>query len=223
MHWNESKDILMMREVAALGVLVQRSGSKERGNLWQQVADALNEHEEFCVTARGVRERLFGQMKKHRTKMNKDKKRTGEGGDEVTEYEVLIEELMQLSDDTDARCDQESNEKETKKDEDRKKALDIRNQALERVGDTRKRHANSGDENPSCSKTPRRSSSDTLNFLRERIEADKENKILEREEKAEERRQAHNQQMLLQQQFNAILNQQTQMLKLFMDKLTQGQ
>ena len=32
MQWNREKDITLMREVAALGVLTHKSGSKERGD-----------------------------------------------------------------------------------------------------------------------------------------------------------------------------------------------
>ena len=42
MQWNEAKDVLMMREVASEGVLQHKSGSKERGQGWQKVADVLN-------------------------------------------------------------------------------------------------------------------------------------------------------------------------------------
>ena len=42
MEWNKEKDTMMMREIAALGVLIQKPGSKEHGQLWQQVSDSLN-------------------------------------------------------------------------------------------------------------------------------------------------------------------------------------
>ena len=54
MQWNREKDITLMREVAALGVLTHKSGSKERGQLWQQVAENLNQNDEFYVTNRAV-------------------------------------------------------------------------------------------------------------------------------------------------------------------------
>ena len=101
-----------MREVAALGVLTHKSGSKERGQIWQQVAENLNQNDEFYVANRAVRDRLSTIMKKYRVLINKDKKLSGEGGEEATEYDVLIEELIELSDDTDARCEEKAKEKE---------------------------------------------------------------------------------------------------------------
>ena len=59
MQWNNYRDIMLMREVAALGVLTQKSGSKERGQLWQQVADALNENDNFYATARDYEEASY--------------------------------------------------------------------------------------------------------------------------------------------------------------------
>ena len=110
MEWNKEKDIMMMREIAALGVLMQKPGSKERGHLWQQVSDSLNKNG-FNVTSRGVRDRLSIIMKKHRVQANKDKKLSGECREEITEYDSLVEELFEISDDTDAHKDEKSEEK----------------------------------------------------------------------------------------------------------------
>ncbi|XP_065646459.1 uncharacterized protein LOC136076831 [Hydra vulgaris] len=119
---------MMMREVAALGVLIQKPGSKECGQLWQLVSDSLNKNG-FCVTNRGVRDRLSINMKKQCVQVNKEKKLSGEGGEEITEYDILVEELIEI------RC---SEERKNAVDEDRMKALDIRNTAMERFGETRK-------------------------------------------------------------------------------------
>ena len=215
MQWNNDRDVMMMREVTALGVLVHKSGSKERGQLWQQVADSLNENEEIYVTARGVRDRLMTIMKKHRIHMNKEKKLSGEGGEEVTEFDVLVEGLIEISDDTDARSEEKSKDKKIASEEDRKKAVDIRNTAMERFGETRRRKCDDDDEPP---KHSRRSSSDTLTFLREKMESDKENKRIEREERARERADAQQQQSNMQLQFNALLAQQTEILKMLVEK-----
>nr|XP_047132903.1 uncharacterized protein LOC124811426 [Hydra vulgaris] len=215
MQWNIEKDIMMMREVAALGVLIQKPGSKERGQLWQQVSDSLNKNG-FYVTSRGVRDRLSNIMKKHRAQANKEKKLSGEGGKEITEYDILVEELIEVSDDTDAQKDEKSQEKKNAVDEDRVKAIDIRNTAMERYGETRKRKAlNNEDKSP---KTSRRSSNDTLIFLREKMEADKENRRIEREERAEARALAQQQQNNIQNMFNHMLAQQTEILKMLLEK-----
>ena len=58
MQWNEEKDLLLMREMASLGVFQHKSGSRERGQVWQQIATNLNGYPNFFVTLRAVRERF---------------------------------------------------------------------------------------------------------------------------------------------------------------------
>ena len=92
----------------------------------------------FNVTSRGVRDRLSINVKKHRVQANnnnKDKKLSGEGIEKITEYDTLVEELIEIKDDTDARKDEKSQEKKNTVDEDRIKPLDIRNTAMERFGE----------------------------------------------------------------------------------------
>ena len=220
MYWSESKDLVMMKEVAASGILHEKPYSKERGAMWQEIAKSINANDGFCVTARGVRDRLTTLMKKHKVLMNKDAKKTGEGGHEPTEFEILIEELIQLNDDTESQHSLHSSQNKKKLEDDRLKAVELRQKALERQGETRKRNNSDEESAPSssCSKTSRRSSSDTLLFLREKLENDKKNKDLEREERAADRQAMLNQQMQMQQQFNAILAQQTQLLKFLIEK-----
>ena len=89
MQWNEAKDILMMREVASEGVPQHKSGSKERGQGWQKVADVLNTLGGFTVNNRGLRDRLTNLMKKFKTLINKDKQLTRLGGDEREQQEFM--------------------------------------------------------------------------------------------------------------------------------------
>nr|XP_047124354.1 uncharacterized protein LOC124807039 [Hydra vulgaris] len=201
---------MMMREVAALGVLIRKPGSKERGQLRQQVSDSLNKNG-FYVTSRGVQDRLSNIMKKHRGQANKEKKLSGEGGEEITKYDTFVEELIEVSDDTDAQKDEKFQEKK-KVDEDRVKAIDIRNTAMELYRETRKQKAlHNEDKSP---KTSRRLSNDSLIFLREKMEADKENRRTEREERAEARALAQQQKNNIQNMFNHMIAQQTEIFKI---------
>lgn len=145
--------------------------------------------------------------------MNREKKLSGERGEEVTEFGVLIEELIELSDDTDACSEEKAKEKKETTEEDRKKALDIRNTAMECFSETRKRGVYYYLID-SC-----RSGSNALTFLCEKMEVDKEYRRIEKEERSAERTQAQNQQNIMQQQFNALLSQQTQILKMLAEKM----
>ncbi|XP_065650833.1 uncharacterized protein LOC124818888 isoform X2 [Hydra vulgaris] len=158
-------------------------------------------------------------MKKHRVQANKEKKLSEQGKkgeEEITEYDILVEELIEISDDTDAQNDEKSKERKNAVDEDRMKALDIRNTAMERFGETRKRKAlDIEDKSP---KSSRRSSSETLTFLPEKMEVDKENRRIEQEERAEARVLAQQQQNNIQNMFNHMLAQQTEILKMLLEK-----
>ena len=219
MNWTEEKDTLMMREVAFNGLLLHKPGSKERGQGWQQVANRLSTEEGFLtITQRGVRERLTNIMKKHKTKMNREKNETGVGGNVPTEYEVLLEELININDDTIARVDDENEKKKTEAEVEKAKATEIRQIAMERMGETQKRK---NKESPPAEKKCRRTSLDTMAFLREKLEADKENKAQERREHVERMTilaQQNEQQNMIQLQMNALLAQQTELMKLYLQK-----
>ena len=49
-----------MREMTAQGIIQFKSGSKERGNIWQTITKNPNYHKNFfnSVTSRGVRDRF---------------------------------------------------------------------------------------------------------------------------------------------------------------------
>ena len=72
MKWNEEKDLLLMREIAAKGIFQNKAGSRERGNIWQEIATNLNNYEEFVVTLRGVRDRFSVIMKSYKAKTRKE-------------------------------------------------------------------------------------------------------------------------------------------------------
>ena len=137
-----------------------------------------------------------------------------------------------MSEDTDARIVEETTQKKAAEECDKNKALEMRKVAMERFGETRKRK-DEDDESPiSEKKCRRRTSSDTVAFLREKMEMDKENKKVEKEEREERRKeyqdcikifqsQINNQQQqqnALQQQMIAMFSQQTALIKALAEK-----
>ena len=72
MQWNEERDILLLREMAASGIFLKKSGSRERGNSWQNIAKNLNAHNDFIVTLRAVRDRFPNIMRKYKSKARKE-------------------------------------------------------------------------------------------------------------------------------------------------------
>ena len=232
-----------MRHVAAVGVFHHKLGSRERGQLWQNVMEQLNEIDGFEVSARGIRDRLTMLMRKHKSKMNKDLKESGLGGGEPTEFESLVEDLLEVAETTEHRRDEENKEKTASNEADKLKALDIRQQAMERMGQTRKRKEE--EDGQIATKRPRRSGADTLDFFKEKLEYKKEmqmQEMLEKQAHLDMERQQHaettqlftaqnqqttevlkalaNQQTTMQQQVMALISQQQQQVQLLLNTFT---
>ena len=113
-----------MREVLGKSIPLHKPGSQERGQGCQKVADTLNLIDGFIVTGRAVRDKIMTLIKKHRLMINKEKTQTGLGGDEPSEFDVLIEEIINISDDTLQKC-----EEVTEKKKEKKSALKVRKES----------------------------------------------------------------------------------------------
>lgn len=236
MNWSVTKDLQLMREMGAQGIFEHKCGSRERGNTWQVIATNLNAHEDFEVTGRSVRDRFGVISKKFKAKRAKELKATGLGGEEPTEYELLLEELIELSEECDKKSEEQTETLKAKINEEKQKALDTRQRAMETVGASKKRQ--SDEEGESKVKKTRRTGSETVAWLREKAEKDFELKEKELEFQRQERqaeRENKNQQFelyqrqlqqqnehhqqqqnIMQQQLMAILQQQQQQNQMFM-------
>ena len=115
--------------------------------------------------------------RKHKSEVNKELKESGLGGGEPTEFESLVEDLLEVAEATEHGSDEESKEKTASNEADELKALDIRQQAVERMGQTRKRREE--EEGQIATKRCRRSGADTLDFLKEKLEYKKEMRMQE--------------------------------------------
>ena len=90
MQWTDEKDILMFHEVIGEGVFDGKSGSRECGTSWQNVAPTSNPTDRFHLTARTVRDRVTNLLKRLSAQNNSEKKLSGEGGAEPTKYDTLL-------------------------------------------------------------------------------------------------------------------------------------
>ena len=114
MQWNEEKDILLMRDMAAVGIFQHKSGSQERGQVWQEIASALNNYPDLIVNLRSIRDHFTTIMRRQKAKTRIEVGATGLGGDEPNEYKIILEDLIEMSDECDLRGEQESAKKEKK-------------------------------------------------------------------------------------------------------------
>ncbi len=179
MVWTKEKESFLLREVAAEGVLTHKLRSKERGTLWQTVAIKMNALGDE-LTSRSVRDHYNNMSKKYQARMAREERPTGEGGSKLTEQEQLLEDLIEIEE---ARVNEEG-EKRQRIEKEKGQALEMRERAMERFGETKKR-LGGGHEGEEGTKKRRRSS-DMLEWLKGKIESERKEKEIERNNKKEE-------------------------------------
>ena len=98
------------------GIFHYKAGSRERGAVWQVIASNLNCHKDlFEVTARGVRDRLTLFSRRYKSKSSRELKGSRTGGEELTEYEILIEDMIAMSEESDKKGGVRSRERKSKR------------------------------------------------------------------------------------------------------------
>ena len=112
----------MLQEMAAEGVLHHKLKSRSRGISWQRVVDKVNALPNFEVNVKSVRDRFKLLAKKHKAKMGKQERSTGGGGVDLSEVEILLDDLIGIEDDTKQRAEEEYKTKKVSEDKDRAKA-----------------------------------------------------------------------------------------------------
>ena len=243
MSWTEEKDVLLMREMAARGIFQFKSGSRERGTVWQAIAKNLNGHKDLfhSVTSRGVRDRFTLILRRYKAKNTKELKSTGEGSeDELSEYDLLLEELTHLSEESDKKANAEAESAKEKISAEKELALDIRKRAMETMGQTSKRtksdELQDEERNEELEGTPcrgwKKKRTEILSTKSSSLKSkEKKQEFQQRERKeqmeliqkqlqmqGESQKQQQQQQMMLMQQMMSIMQQQKQQLQLFTSK-----
>lgn len=206
MEWSKNHDILLLREVLVSEPFRFRKGSAEKGKIWTEIADRLNDCKEasFKVSQRSVRERCSLLETKFRKKTRDEESASGISV-EVSEEDVLLEEIIEKE----QAAEEELNVAKGKKADDKNKAEEMRRKAMERMGKRRKVD-DIEDESEGASggskRLRRRSGSDTIEYLKGKAEIEKDLKEKELEiRKTEAENQKSMMSMMLQQQ-----QQQTQ-------------
>ena len=202
MEWTDEHDVLMLREMVVSDIFSFKKGSVSRGDAWESVAEKLNEMDspKFRIKdKRGVRERWVLLRRKFRSKVREEEAASGVVVQELTEKEVLIEELIEREDTIkpdDSLSVQHKNDKD--------KAEDIRKKAMESMGETRKRKLSRGttDEDKPTTSGRKRCAQPLVDFLRENANAEREvrQQELDIKLKEQEKQQETMQAMMLQQQ-----------------------
>ena len=193
--------MLFLREVLVSDLFNYRKGSVERGQVWDNIADRLNalESPKFHVNQRYLRDKLNKLLKWFK---KKDREELSSSGidPELDEKTELLEEIVEKMESTVPI----NISKKRKDDQDKHAGKEVRNLAMETLGNTQKRKSEKTGEK--VAKKKRRSGNEAVEFLKERTQQEYELRKAEIEAKkhAEEASNRHVEQ---QQQFQATLVQ----------------
>ena len=96
MQWKPEHDAILLREVLASDLYSTRKGSSERGKIWSQLAEKLNEVSscKFIVTQKSLIDRLKLLTQKHKQKMRSEERASGIDP-EITEINIMLEEVCE--------------------------------------------------------------------------------------------------------------------------------
>ena len=120
-----------------------------------------------------IRERFTTIMRKCKAKIRKEVQGTDLGGQELTEYETLLEDLIERYEESELKSEQEVADKKSIE-KDKQTALHIRKTAMERYGKLRNVEKWKVMTSQKKKGSRRRTSSDMLTFLQKKLEFDKE-------------------------------------------------
>ena len=163
-------DILLCRELLAINPFMAKGKTIQRTKIWEMVVQHLEEIHEppFKVTVRAVRDRYSLLSKKFRKQMASEQKASGISP-EMSELDILLEEHPGVEDQSEEKRLSESEGKNKKTEQDRAKAVDMRKKAMENLSETTRRKSQ---EENQPKKKARRSTSDTIEYLKQRNDAE---------------------------------------------------
>ncbi|XP_022794182.1 probable serine/threonine-protein kinase DDB_G0267686 [Stylophora pistillata] len=202
MKWSEEHDLMLCREVLLLEPFKHPRQSKERGKIWGEIALSLNgiSSPNFKVSKRSVRDRLTLLLAKYKEKMTKEEQGSGIACDDETEIEIALSEIIEKEQAADLERKENSNTLTKKNENDKASAEESRLKAMERLGQTRKRNADTSCDDVSQRKS-RSSITEAVQILKEKIENEREIRKEEIElKKKEQENKAAQHQMLIDQQ-----------------------
>ena len=177
MDWTNEHDILLCREVIVNDPYEFKTGSRERGQCLDKIADILNaiQNPWFKVDQRSIRDRLKKLLKAFITKKNAEERASGINP-EYSELDDLLNDINERKHEGEICENQNSEEKNKKVDKERAEAEQVRRMSMERLSETKKRLSTSAStdelEVSPPTKRPRSSGGDTIMYLREKSEKD---------------------------------------------------
>ena len=181
MIWTDQHDEMLCREILSIEPSNYASGTVQRGEAWELIAENLNLITEvkFSVNQRSVRERCKLICTKYSAKMKNEERQSGIAPDEMTDLEKALEKELE----------KEKEEVREKAEQEKQTVEQTRRRSMETFKDTNKRKQIDDEASYSKERT-RRSGKETVVYLKERFQFDQEimKKEMEMKEKEAEKK-----------------------------------
>ena len=200
MTWTPQHEEILLREILTYEPYNYKSGTVQRGESWKLIAETLNTLDvpKFTVNHRSVREKYTLMEKNYVKNSNAEKKASGIAPEELSNTEKALEEIIAKFEEIELCTSKERENNNKAIEKERETTVEMRQQCMETFSDTRKRNEEVGGEPSTSKKRRRRSGDDTISYLRDKMEMDRQMK--ERELQIAEQRENTMQQILAQQQ-----------------------
>lgn len=223
MEWTENHDVVLCREILLTDPFQSKQRTVQRGQLWQSIADHLNDAVElkFKVSKRGVRERYSLLAEKFK-KNTRNEERASGIDTEMTELDILVEEIIAKEEHSEETHQNSTAENKKKADQSKADGTDMRLKAMETLKESNKRKG----EDSEKQKHKRTRGSDAVEYLREKMEIETHLREKELELKRKDQEKEVQKQVLADKQhsdFITLMERQQQQMQQMQLNFMQGQ
>lgn len=192
MAWTDEHNDLLVREMYLLEPWNYKKGSQQRGNIWEQISDSLNDldNPKFNVTQKSVRDHYNLLEKQQKRKLREEERASGIAPDH-SEIEISIEDIIERFKNKDEEDERQEAWKKEKADVETAKAVEMRQLSMETLAASKKRKAETNNEGEKPKRSVSCSGSETIAYLKRKAEVDaelKREKMKLKKAEAEERK-----------------------------------
>merc|ERR1712226_301821 len=93
--WLNEWDIQLCREILYSRPYQHSKGSRESAATWTLITNNMAKIEGFCFATKAIRDHFNGLLSKRRAKVNAERVSTGGGSDDLSELEMLLDEIYE--------------------------------------------------------------------------------------------------------------------------------
>ena len=135
MYWTSEHYVLLCRDVVSENPYKARKGSSQRSEMWDKIANTLNSCTKpvFAVDKRSVRDHVGILINRIKKKLRVEERSSDIAPPELTELEILVEEIVALEETADAEMKEDDESVRGKAENEKAKATDMRLKALEKL------------------------------------------------------------------------------------------